>query len=143
MPRIVLAALLAATVLTPRNTSAAQFGFTDAFPPSEFAARRAKLMDRIGNGIAVIQGAADLPASMVFRQNNHFYYLTGVEVPRGLLVLDGKTRTSTLVLPPRNAREEQTTGPVIGPDEETRRRVGVDAIASRDSVIAMLTRLAA
>ena len=120
----------------------AQFGFTSAFPPAEFAARRAKVMDRIGDGIAVIQGGAAQPASMVFRQNNNFYYLTGVEVSRGVLVIDGKSRRSTLLFPPRNLREEQSTGEMIGPDEKTRVRVGVEAIMSRDSVMSILTSLA-
>ncbi len=135
-------ALVIASLLAPVPTAQAQFGFTEAFPPAEFAARRAKVMDHIGSGIAVIQGAAALPASMVFRQNNHFFYLTGVEASRAVLVIDGKARTSTLLLPPRDEREERSTGPVIGPDEATRQRAGMEAILTRDSVIPLLTRLA-
>lgn len=134
--------LLSAALVMPTATLTAQFGFTSAFAPAEFAARRARVMDRIGDGVAVIQGGAAQPASMVFRQNNQFFYLTGVEVSRAVLVIDGKARRSTLLLVPRNEREERSTGPVIGPDEETRARVGVEAIMTRDSVMPLLTSLA-
>ena len=53
--------------------------FTGAFPPEEFAARRARVMDTIGrDGVAVLQGATELPSYLRFRQNNQVYYLTGV-----------------------------------------------------------------
>jgi Xaa-Pro aminopeptidase len=133
---------LMAALFVPHAALRAQFGFTSAFPPSEFAARRAKVMERIGDGVAVIQGGAALPASMVFRQNNHFFYLTGVEASRAVLVIDGRARRSTLLLPPRNEREERSTGPVIGPDEATRARVGVEVMMTRDSVMQLLTSLA-
>jgi hypothetical protein len=46
--------------------------FTAPFPPEEFAARRTRLMERIGDAVAVIQGAAERPAEAEFRQNNQF-----------------------------------------------------------------------
>ena len=59
-----------------------------------------------------------------------------------MLVIDGKAHRSTLLLPPRDEREERSTGPVMGPDEATRVRAGIDAIMTRDSAIPLLTRLA-
>ena len=120
----------------------AQFGFTEAFAAAEFASRRAAVMDRIGDGIAVVQGAAELPASAVFRQNKQFFYLTGVEVPRGVLVLDGRRRSSTLYLPSKNEREERNTGPIIGPDESSRQLTGIENVLPRDSLMPTLHRLA-
>src|SRR5688572_14833279 len=70
--------------------------FTETFPPEEFATRRAKLMERIGDGVAILQGATEKPAEAAFRQNNQFFYLTGVEVPRALLIIDGRTNRSAL-----------------------------------------------
>ncbi len=140
--RRALAGGLALLLSFPGARLRAQFGFTSAFTPAEFAARRVKVMQRIGDGIAVIQGAAEIPASAVFRQNKDFFYLTGVEVPRGVLVVDGKARKSTLFLLPRNEREERSTGPVIGPDEATRKLTGIEEVVTRDSVMAVLTRLA-
>jgi len=69
--------------------------FTDIFPPDEFAQRRAKVMSEIGDAVAILQGAPEKPAELAFRQNNQFFYLTGVEVPRAILVMDGRARRST------------------------------------------------
>ena len=50
--------------------------FTTDFPPEEFAARRAKVMDAIGqDGIALVQGAGLQEGYSRFRQSNEFYYL--------------------------------------------------------------------
>jgi hypothetical protein len=77
------------------NTVSAQDMWT-YFSPADFAKRRAKLMEQIGDGVAIMQGA-ELPEAFVkFRQDNNFYYLTGVEMPNAALILDGKTKTSTL-----------------------------------------------
>src|SRR5678809_1714944 len=69
------------------------------FSPDDFAKRRAKVMEQIGDGVAIMQGA-ELPESFVkFRQDNNFYYLTGVEIPNARLILDGKTKSSILFVP--------------------------------------------
>ncbi|HEX2452416.1 MAG TPA: aminopeptidase P N-terminal domain-containing protein, partial [Vicinamibacterales bacterium] len=83
--RFVLGLLL----LTAGSVSAQPL-FTDSLPKQEFAERRAKLMEKIGDGVAIIQGTAETGNALKFRQNNQFYYLTGVEVPRAILLVDGK-----------------------------------------------------
>src|SRR5262245_53550336 len=98
MRRASLAGILGLVTL-PVAGLGAQFGFTNAFKPEEFTAHRARVMEKIGDGIAVIQGSAEFPAYVKFRQNNQFFYLTGVEVPRAVLLIDGKTHSSTLFLP--------------------------------------------
>jgi Xaa-Pro aminopeptidase len=108
--------------------------FTQATPVSEFAVRREALLARIGDGIAVLQGAAEDPAYVRFRQNTPFYYLTGVEVPRALLLLDGRSKRATLFLPPRNERQERSEGPVLVPgDEAARLLTGIDDVQPRDA----------
>src|SRR5437870_7153786 len=88
--------------LAGAQTPEASRVFTAPFPPEEFAARRSRLMTRIGDGIAIIQGAAEQPAERQFRQNNQFYYLTGVDVARAILIVDGQAHRSTLYLPARD-----------------------------------------
>jgi len=51
------------------------------FEPQEYASRRDKLMDQMGDGIAVLQGAQLPTGSYPFYQTNDFLYLSGVEVP--------------------------------------------------------------
>ncbi|MEX2284419.1 MAG: Xaa-Pro peptidase family protein [Gemmatimonadota bacterium] len=104
--------------------------FTEAFPPEEFAARRARLMTQIGDGVAILQGAAEKPAEAAFRQNNQFFYLSGVETPRAILVIDGLTKRSTLYLAPGR---ERAYGPMLGPNADAPRITGMEAVMHRDS----------
>ena len=106
--------------------------FTTDFPPEEFAARRAKVYDAIGDeAFAVVQGAPSPPGYTRFRQSNEFYYLCGIEVPHAYLLLDGKTKKATLFLPApqRGARARR------GQDALGRgRRRGQEALGRRRGV---------
>ncbi|HVE32802.1 MAG TPA: Xaa-Pro peptidase family protein [Gemmatimonadaceae bacterium] len=120
----------------------AQQGFTDAFPPEEFAARRAKVMTSIGDGVAVLQGTTERRGESPLRQSNQFFYLTGVVEPRALLIIDGKAHTSTLFLAPRTAARERAIGPYLDVGDSSARATGLDAIVPRDSFTTSLGRLA-
>jgi len=66
------------------------------FTKEEFQTRREKVYQAIGSqAVALIQGSAKNPGQSVFRQNNDFYYLCGVETPHAYLFLDGTNQTST------------------------------------------------
>jgi Xaa-Pro aminopeptidase len=116
--------------------------FTDAFPPSEFATRRLQVMAAIGDGVAIMTGATDQPNYEKFKQNKQFFYLSGVEVPRAILLVDGRARSSTLFLPPHSSLES-SEGPLLGPDEETRRLTGIERVADRSTFEAALKAVAA
>ncbi|CAN5672909.1 aminopeptidase P N-terminal domain-containing protein [soil metagenome] len=130
--------LLITLVLVNATAASAQALFTDSLPKQEFAERRAKLMEKIGDGIAIIQGTSETGNSLKFRQNNQFYYLTGVEVPRAILLVDGKTRRSALFLPPRNEQRERSEGPILSPGPEAVDLTGMDAVDVRDQFDAAL-----
>ena len=66
------------------------------FDKAEFAARRAKLLARIPDGIAVILGGVEHPYPLQFRQSPDFYYLTGVEEPGTALILNGATKNAAV-----------------------------------------------
>src|SRR5277367_5823869 len=101
------------------ETCAAQPVFTNVFPPDEYAARRARVMDKIASGVAILQGTTERPGEQPLRQSNQFFYVSGVVEPRAILVIDGKTRSSTLFLNPRDERREQSMfGPGLGPGPE-------------------------
>ncbi len=69
------------------------------FTPDDFAVRRNKVMAQIGDGVLVLQ-AAEMPESYIkFRQDNNFYYLTGAEVADAVLIIDGKSKESILLVP--------------------------------------------
>jgi Xaa-Pro aminopeptidase len=138
--RSTLAAALLAMVAASAH---AQQGFTDAFPPEEFAARRAKVMTSIGDGVAILQGTTERRGESPLRQSNQFFYLTGVVEPRAMLVIDGKTRRSTLFLVPRTPQRERAIGPYLNVGDSSAKATGLDAIVPRDSFTVAVTRIAA
>jgi Xaa-Pro aminopeptidase len=137
-----LLAALAATVQVHSPTNASVL-FTDAMPREEFAAHRAALINRIGQGVAVLQGATERPDYLSFRQSNNFYYLSGVESPRAFLVLDGASKAVTLFLAPRNERSERSEGPVLTPGDEAVRLTGIADVRPRDEFAAFVRNLGA
>jgi Xaa-Pro aminopeptidase len=136
MRRVLVAFLLAGCVLTAQQPAPY---FTDVFPLEEFAARRGRVMERIGDAVAVIQGAPEMSAEVAFRQNNQFFYLTGVEVPRAILLIDGKAKRSTLYLAP--PRRERYNGPELGPGDEAARITGVESVVARETFGAAVAQL--
>ncbi|MGW8266514.1 MAG: aminopeptidase P N-terminal domain-containing protein [Longimicrobiales bacterium] len=65
---------------------------------AEYASRRARLMDEVPDGIALIPGATTPLTGEGFFQSNDFLYFTGAEAPDAWLVVDGERRESTLFL---------------------------------------------
>jgi Xaa-Pro aminopeptidase len=101
------------------------------FSKEEFAQRRSKIFDAIGNNaFALIQGASGLPGFSVFRQNNTFYYLTGLESPHAYLLLNGKNRQATVYLPHRDINTENNQGKVLSAEDSelVKQLVGVDQV---------------
>ena len=112
-------------LLAVARGAAAQPVFTDAFPPEEFAAHRARVIAAIGDGVAIVHGAPERSAEIAFRQNNHAFYLSGVELPRLVIVLDGRTKRVDAVSAgaERAARAHVRTG--ARPGRRGRERHGV------------------
>src|SRR6187551_3033644 len=105
--------------------------FSTMLPKEEFAARRAKVFEKIGDGVAVLQGATETSSYEKFRQANRFYYLTGVPAPRAIVVLDGKTKSTTLYLLPTNEAMERSEGPLLGPGTAAEQLTGIEHVLPR------------
>ncbi|HEV3202291.1 MAG TPA: aminopeptidase P N-terminal domain-containing protein [Bryobacteraceae bacterium] len=121
----------------------AQPVFTDVFPPDEYAARRAHVMAKIGEGVAILEGTTERPGEQPLRQGNQFFYLTGVVEPRALLIIDGRTKHSTLFLNPRNERRENNMyGPGLYPGEEAAKATGIESVLPRDEFAKALAEIA-
>ncbi|HOD81392.1 MAG: Xaa-Pro aminopeptidase [Planctomycetes bacterium ADurb.Bin126] len=107
-------------------------GLNAHLPADEFIQRRRRVLERIGpSGVVVLQGAAAPEGYELFRQTNEFYYLCGLDVPHAYLVLDARSGRSTLLLRPRNAREERNEGPLLWAEDAdlARAACGVEAVA--------------
>ena len=136
---LVLACVLSGVFVT---VSAQPPLFSTALPKEEFAARRAKVLQKIGDGVAVLQGATETSAYEKFRQSNQFYYVTGVTTPRAILAIDGRTKTSTLFLPPNNPQMERSEGPLLGPGPAAEQLSGIEHVRPRAEFDAFAASLA-
>ena len=101
-------------------------------------ARREALVRRVGPGVIAVPAATarnlelDVLQDNDFRQNDYFFYLTGLESPDAWLVITIATSGSAqpyLFLPARNPARETWTGLRIGPGPDaamviTSQRIG-------------------
>ncbi|HTK29307.1 MAG TPA: Xaa-Pro peptidase family protein [Vicinamibacterales bacterium] len=119
------------------------FSGAEIFPPEEFAARRARVMDRIGDAVAILQGTTERPGEQAFRQNNQFFYVTGVAEPRAIVAIDGRSKTAVLFLQPYDARRvERMFGPGLAPGPEAAAATGIDRVEPRSAFAALVQELA-
>ncbi len=125
--------LFALLLLLPVAIFAQTPHYQTHFPPEEFKGRWAKIFDQIGDrAVAIVQGASLTKGFAFPRQSNEFYYLSGIETPGAYILLDGRTRKVTLILPPRNERLERSEGKVLSAEdaELVKQLTGADAVAS-------------
>ncbi len=111
--------------------------------PVEFLqARREALMERL-EGTAAVFGSShtrsiegDYPQDSDFRQDNDFFYLTGLETRDSWLVFNLPTPGAVrLYLPRRDPGEERWTGPVLGPGAEAASRTGITEVVEAESFL--------
>jgi Xaa-Pro aminopeptidase len=107
------------------------------FSPQELAARRARVLKRIGpDAGALVQGAGPVRGFEPFRQTNEFYWLSGVETAQAYLWLDGRRGATTLFLPRRDERQEHSDGPSLSVEDAdaARAATGVDDVRPLDEL---------
>ena len=122
-------------------------------PNADYRARREALSRKTNGGVVVLFAAveAEGPNNLYgFRQDNNFYYLTGLNEPGAAVLiapegLDGNGQhpyTEILFLPGRNYSQEKWTGPKLGPeDPEAPKLTGFDRVEVLDKLRDELTRL--
>lgn len=124
------------------NREKAVFGGVGA---AEFRERRQRLRAACPEGLLIVRGGTEDEASAGtrYRQNNPFFYLTGVEAPGAFLAMlpdhlpanagvrgaDAEAR-ELLFLPPRDPVAEAWTGPKLGPGPETEALTGLTILNS-------------
>lgn len=107
------------------------FGAEGGITHQEYRQRRVALREALPDSLIVMFGATERENGELrsgFFQTPDFYYLTGWREPNAILVI---TPTSeTLLIPKRDAKQEQWTGPKLAPGDAT-----VQAETGFDSVI--------
>ena len=110
------------------------------FDRSEYKARRDKVMEKIGDGIAVIMSAQPVHSHRCFFQSNDFYYLTGLELPDSALILDGKEKRSMLFFSMTEA-EAMAKGLPVELIRRPQRYTGIDWVLPHERLGEFLERL--
>jgi len=85
----------------------------EPFNKAEFEARRAKLFEKIPDGVAVVFAEKSQVYPVKFRQAPDFYYLTGIKEPGAVLVMVGPTKSTFLFAPRRSEEQIRAEGPGI------------------------------
>ena len=79
-----------------------------------YAGNRERLMGALPDSLIVIAGHVSLQmsadTSYPFRQDSNFWYLTGINEPGLVLVIDTKKGESTLLLPEQNDYQKEWDG---------------------------------
>ncbi|HWW15404.1 MAG TPA: Xaa-Pro peptidase family protein [Candidatus Dormibacteraeota bacterium] len=113
----------------------------DRQPNSDYHARREALAKK-ANGVVVLFAGVENPAEVYgFRQDDNYYYLTGLTEPGSALLVassaeakgDAPARayTEILFLPSHNPAQEKFTGPKLGPENpEAPKITGFDHVES-------------
>lgn len=99
----------------------------DRQPGADYHARREALAKKAAAVVVMVAPLEGFDSVYAFRQENNFYYLSGITVPGAALLIapsveaKGDTPASTyaeiLFLPPRNARLEKFEGARLGADD--------------------------
>jgi Xaa-Pro aminopeptidase len=114
------------------------------------AARRRRLMDRLGDAVVLIPSAherseeayGDYPQDDDFRQHNVFFYFTMLEQSNAWLVMSARAAgadTVILLLPERNPQQERWTGVRIGPGEDAARLSGIPLVLGMGKLDSVLS----
>lgn len=137
-----LAVLASAAALVPalETPAEAQTGSpAGPVPVERLVARRVALLERLGDGVAVVSAAklrsieGDYPQDSDYRESNDFFYLTGLEAPGARLVLVARRNgpdSTILYLPESDSAPALWTGGSPAPGPEAARLTGIAEVRS-------------
>jgi len=117
---IFIAAAIVSVFAVPRSIRAQRTEYSG----EEFVRRRQALAGRLQEGMVVLFGVDSATPGGHTRQDNDFYYLTGVEDLGAVLVMNAKSGEANLFLPRQTPREEMMGGPNLLKDEKAKGRLG-------------------
>ena len=117
--------------------------FQTDFSASELTLRRRQFLAELEGGLAVLASAPEVPGYDPIRQDNDFYYLTGIEGSHAYLTLDVQSGRGVLYLPPHDPKHEKSDGPTLCHEDgdAVRVRTGIDEVRPLSRLVADLTGL--
>ncbi|MGB9906475.1 MAG: aminopeptidase P N-terminal domain-containing protein [Candidatus Saccharicenans sp.] len=113
-----------------------------AYTPGEFEKRRQALMQAVGQGMIILFASPGQTGAGHFRQDNDFYYFTGLEDANAVLVMIPSTGDSFLFVPQKTEREKMMEGGNSLDDPGARERLKLRNIYPVSYLDEFLARLA-
>ena len=120
------------------------------FPVAEYLARRAAALALLGTDeVLLVPGREGTSSGETFRQTDDFEYLAGLEIPRSMLVIDGRTKQSWLVVPADDpnfsnaGRPNDFPGRPLAGDPSLRALSGMDSVLTDDALPRLLNVIVA
>ncbi|MGA3212640.1 MAG: aminopeptidase P N-terminal domain-containing protein, partial [Terriglobales bacterium] len=136
----VLLGILSADLAHAQYTDRA--ALQDLGGPKEFAARRAELAQKVKTGSIVLFAKTQLPPAAHYREDNDFYYFTGLSDPGAVLLMDAASQRTVIFEPQQSPREIQVYGAnLLSLPKDEQKELGfpeVAPITSLDSAFSFL-----
>jgi len=107
---------------------ASSFAQRTGYSRDEIIQRKKALMDQVQEGMIILFGESMPQPGAHFRQDNDFYYFSGIEDMNAILVMTPKTKESFLFLPVQTQREEISEGPNLMKDGKAKEKTGLTDI---------------
>lgn len=104
------------------------------FDKAEFAARRAKVFEKIGDSVAIVFANEEHPHAVKYREAPDFFYLTGVEEPGAILILDGKEKNAIVAAVKKPDWKVRSEGPGLRDINEAVNMYGFTAVIPIESL---------
>ena len=139
-------ACLCLLILLSTLTAVAQYtdrtAMNDLGGPKEFAARRAELAGKLKTGYVVLFAKTQVPAAGHYREDNDFYYYTGLSDPGAIMFMSVASQNVTIVEPTQSPREVQVYGPnLLALSKDEQKALGypsVQPLSSLDNTLSFL-----
>ena len=109
--------------------------------PQEFARRRTELAKQLKTGYLLLFARKTLPEAVHYREDNDFFYYTGISDPGAVLLMDAGKGTATMFEPQQAPRTKQVYGAnLLSLTDEARKEMGFAMVLPLDTLDRTLAR---
>src|SRR5512146_3269336 len=117
--------------------------YEDLGGAKEFARRRAELAKQMKSGTALLFARINDPEGTHYREDNDFYYYTGIADEGAVLLIDGASGRSVLFEPQQPPRIAQVYGPnVLALPKDKQTQFGFAAVLPLNNLSSVLASMA-
>ena len=113
---------------------------SDLGGPQEFARRRAELAKKVKTGYIVLFARVTIPESNHYREDNDFFYYTGLSDPGAVMIMDAGKQDVTIFEPEQSQRTKQVYGAnLLAMTPEQREKLGYKIVMPVSALDTVLT----